>query len=338
MTIIGDLQMWRPRLRKSGIHRLLSVSCSARGPVFCLLCSWEGPSCVKSASFAHSRLVALLQDLNMSMEWGTLAERASWPASTATLLQMLWKSLASRSQLASAAEVRQLASLSDSITEQLAQSRTDVLSPSNRFREAQMASLSKTVTEQLEEASTDMLSPSNLSRERRRSSPKSLLIGIDAQSSVRDSLPQHLDSTASATADSVYYKKASPLAAESADAHDTAQEDSAAASLYMPQAELRAIQQANSPSSEASSGSSSREEASNGSNAHVERRGQRNTKQFAVRPSRSSRAGVILPEGNILEFDHGGGERRPGAMQVVTASSCVSEWLASGHEVISVRL
>ena len=274
----------------------------------------------------------------MSLEWGTLAERASWPASTATLLQMLWKSLASRSQPASAAEVRQLASLSDSITEQLVQSRTDVLSPGNGFREARMASLSNTVTEQLEHASTDVLSPSNLSRERQRSSPQPLLIGIDAQSSIRDSLPQRLESTASATADSVHYGKTSPLAAESAAAHDPAQKDSAAASLYLPQAELRAVQQADSCAPEASSSSSSREEASNGSKAHTERRGQRNTKHSAVRPSRSSRAGVILPEGNILEFDHGGIERRPGAMQVVTASSCVSEWLASGHEVISVRL
>ena len=73
----------------------------------------------------------------MSVEWGTLSERASWPASMASPLQTLWSSLGSRSQLESqsaaqsAAEVAQLAVLSNSAAEQMEPGSPALLVPSS---------------------------------------------------------------------------------------------------------------------------------------------------------------------------------------------------------------
>ena len=265
----------------------------------------------------------------MSVEWGTLSERASWPESERSLLQMVWSSLASRSQPASAAEVRQLVSLTDSITEQLQQTSSA----------RQLEQLEQTnMTEPLLQNSSGVLSPSGVSREQLDPSSKPLLIGMDAGSCITDSLPQRLDSSVSAAPGSVQQSSASILAAEDSLADNTG------FSLSAADVKAERLQMYNSAAADASwsSGSSPDQEGcSCGSSAAEELRGssgQQSYRRSGVRGSKGPKTGIILPEGNILEFDHGGSERRPGGMQIATASSCFSEWLASGHEVISVRL
>lgn len=251
----------------------------------------------------------------MSVEWGSLSERASWPASEPSLLQTLWQSLASQAQPASAAEVRQLASLSDSITEQLQQSSTAVLPPSA-----------------VSTGELDALSGP-------------LLLGIDAESyHAADIVPRRLKNCVSAVADGERHGPVSP-AGQGVVANGVASDGgSAAVSLSADDVKLERMHKKGEAANNASwsSGSAFDQEGDDcGSSALPEVtgcRGQQSNMQSEVRGSRGPKVGIILPEGNILEFDHGGSERRPGGMQIATTGSSVSEWLASGHEVISVRL
>ena len=262
----------------------------------------------------------------MSVEWGTLSERASWPASESSLLQMVWTSLASRPQPASAAEVRQLASLKDSITEQLQQSNST----------QQLAQTS--IAEQLLQNSSGVLSPSSVSRQQLDPSSEPLLVGMDEGSCVTDSLPQRLENSASAASGSVQQGSANLLAAEGILAEDANFSLSAAdgeaerLQIYRSAAADASWSSGNAPDQEGDSCGSSTVQELRGNS------GQQSYRRSGVRGSRGPKTGIILPEGNILEFDHQGSERRPGGMQIATASSSVSEWLASGHEVISVRL
>ena len=251
----------------------------------------------------------------MSVEWGSLSERASWPASEPSLLQTLWQSLASRAQPASAAEVRQLASLSDSITKQL------------------------------QRTSTGVLPPSVLPREELGPSPGPLLLGMDVESYVTDPVPQRLENSISAVADSVQYGPISNLTEQGAVANGVVSGAcSAAFSLSADDVKPERLHNEKGAAGDASWSSGrafGQEGGDSGSSANPEMtggRGPQSYKQSKVRGSKGPKTGIILPEGNILEFDHGGSERRPGSMQVATTGSSVSEWLASGHEVISVRL
>ena len=252
----------------------------------------------------------------MSVEWGSLSERASWPASEPSLLQTLWQSLASRAQPVSAAKVRQLASLSDSITEQLQQT------------------------------SAGVLPPSAVSRGEGGASPGSLLLSIGAESyRATDMVPQRLESSASAVADAAQHGPISHSAGQGVVANGVASDGCSAASIFSADdVKPERLHKKEGAANDASwnSGSAFDQEGDDcGSSAVPEvtgSRGRQSYKQSEVRGSRGPKVGIILPEGNILEFDHGGSERRPGGMQIATTGSSVSEWLASGHEVISVRL
>ena len=253
----------------------------------------------------------------MSVEWGSLSERASWPASEPSLLQTLWQSLATRAQPASAAEVRQLASLSDSITEQL----------------------------QLQQTSTGMLPPSGVSKKDLGALSGPLLLGIDAETYSTDIVPQRLENSTCAVADSVQYGPISNLTEQGVVANGIVSDGcSAAFSLSADDVKPERLRKDKGAASDASWSSGSafgQEGGDSGSSATLEvtgSRGPQSYQQSKVRGSKGPRTGIILPEGNILEFDHGGSERRPGSMQVAITGSSVSEWLASGHEVISVRL
>ena len=261
----------------------------------------------------------------MSVEWGTLSERASWPASERSMLQMLWSSLASRAQPASAAEVRQLVSLTGSITEQLQQT-----SSTQQLKQTSM-------TKQLLQSSRSVLSPSGVSREELDPSSEPLLIDMDAGSCVADSLPQRQDS-ASAASGSVQQGSANFSAAEDCLTDDPGFSLSAADAkaerlrMYKSAAADASWSSGNYPDLEGDGCGSSTVQGGRASS------GQQSYRRSGQRGNKGPKTGIILPEGNILEFDHGGSERRPGGMQIATASSSVSEWLASGHEVISVRL
>ena len=267
----------------------------------------------------------------MSVEWGTLSERASWPVSKSSLLQMLWRSLAERSQTASAAEVQQLVSLSDSITEQLGQTRIEQLEPVS-------------VSEQSRQTSTDVLMPSSLRIEEPHSLPEPLLIGMDAESYMTDSPRQGTGGRASAAADSPRNDSSSCLGDDSAAKHAEVGGSLAAGSVSSADAEPERLHDYNSTAAGMSWDSVSPSDQEGGScgsltfSGTAGSRAKQSHKQSALRSSTRPKSGIMLPEGNILEFDHGGSERRPGGLQIATASSSVSEWLASGHEVISVRL
>ena len=254
----------------------------------------------------------------MSVKWGTLSERASWPASETTLLQMLWRSLVSRPQPASPAELQQLASLSDSITEQLEQSSASVLTPAGVA--------------------------GRLSRQKAEVSSQSLLLGVNARGDFSDRLPQQLDGVVAASGESVQVGDICRLlGGESAETAQLAPSVIAAdVQLSSARPELQSVGGSSSADASSRNRSSSGEEAISRDASYMESAGgrgqQRFPKQSVTRSSKSTRPGMTFPEGNILEFDHGGCERRAGAVQVVTASSRISEWLASGHEVISVHL
>ena len=276
----------------------------------------------------------------MSMAWGMLSERASWPASDASLLQMLWKSLASRRQPDSAEELQQLATWQEGTLKQLEQTSPDILSPSgaaNGLQPAsteelyQLASLQEGALLQLEQTGPDILSPSNVAKELQPSAP--VLIGVDAESDRADRLPCQSSGMLAAADERAQDGDVSRFEARSAAAAVLVPESlETAASACSAAEELDRLQEcerryafsSRSSKSDGSSGSSSRDTSHMGAAAKAGQ--QRAPRQSRVRESKAPRPSAMLPEGNILEFDHGGCERRPGALQLVTASSCVSDW------------
>lgn len=278
----------------------------------------------------------------MSVAWGTLSERASWPASDASLLQTLWKSLASRRQPASAEELQQLATWQEAAIEQLEQTSPDILSSSgiaNGLQPAsteelhQLASLQDGAMEQPEQTGPDILSPSNVANGLQPSALQ-VLLGVDAESHSADRLPRHLSRLSAAADERAQSGDVSRLEARSAAAAVLVPESlEVAASACSAAEELDRLQECENHSalastrsckSDGSAGSSSRDTSHVGAAAKAGQ--QRAPRQSRVRGSKAPRPSVTLPEGNILEFDHGGCERRPGAVQLVTASSCVSDW------------
>ena len=259
----------------------------------------------------------------MSVEWGTLSERASWPASMESPLQTLWSSLGrpqqpgDQSAAQSAAETAQLAALSNSAAEQLEPSSPALLVPSS--------------------ALGDLITPGPAPLQAVLASP---------QRRHAKKLPEHRASYKAAAHESVRSSK-SAAAWESVAAADpdglaiigTSSADSEIARLQLNWSQAADAGSSSSSSSNDSAAEDilSRSDSATTEPAEAAEREQAG-QQSLLRVSKATRPGLTLPEGNILGFDHGACERRSGGLQSVTASARISEWLEKGHEVISVRL
>ena len=255
----------------------------------------------------------------MSVEWGTLSERASWPASMESPLQTLWSSLGrpqqpgDQSAAQSAAEIAQLAALSNSAAEQLEPSSPALLVPSS--------------------AVGDIVTPGPAPLQAVLASP---------QRRHTNKLPEDRASYKAASHESVHSSKSAAAweSVAAADPDGLAIIGTSSADSEIARLQLKWSQAADAGSSSSSSNDSaaegilSRSEPAATEAAEQEQAGQ----QSILRVSKATRPGLTLPEGNILGFDHGACERRPGGLQSLTASGRISQWLEKGHEVISVRL
>ena len=257
----------------------------------------------------------------MSVEWGTLSERASWPASRESPLQTLWRSLGRQSQPAveSAAKIAQLAALPESAAEQLEARSTALLVPSS--------------------AAGDLITPGPEPLQAVLASP---------QCRLTDELSKHQASYKAASYKSVCSSESTPAweCVAAADPDGLAIIGAPSAETEVERLRLNWSQAADAGSSGGSSstGSSSESILSRSEPAATdlaqaagwEQAGQ----QSALRVSKAARPGFTDSEGNILGFGHGGAgcERRPGGLQSFTASARISQWLEKGHEVSSVRL
>ena len=255
----------------------------------------------------------------MSVEWGTLSERASWPASMESPLQTLWSSLGRQSQpgdqseAQSAAEIAQLAALSNSAAEQLAPGSPALLVPGS--------AVGGLITPGPEPLQAILASP---------------------QSRHTNELSEHQASYKAAAHDSVCSSKSAPAweSVAAADPDGLAIIGTSSAEAEIERLQLNWSQAADAGSSSSSSNGSaaedilSRSEPATAEAAERKQAGQ----QSVLRVSKAARPGLTIPEGNILGFDHGACERRPGGLQSVTASARISQWLEKGHEVITVRL
>lgn len=323
-----------------------------------------------------------MQDLNDTVEWGTLSERASWPANETTLLQWLWQSMARRDQPASEAEVGRLAAMQSRVTEQLEQSSEGAalltLTAEEFLRRAPVPAAGtvqpilapSSITEELERCSrAEALQDGRAKQLNSGGKAEFLLIDTAGGRLTQGSQPAELVLPLSAAAAGVGDVQAALQSSQSPDTacsrelgqlaqQDPALAESSVSELSSASMPPKGVQRSSLLSSDSAISTSienhSRSSAtldggpcSGDGIAHrpldepcneaaAARRVPNHAKQAPTRGGRSPRHSALFSGGNILEFDHGGGERR--AMQGVTASSHVSEWVASSHEVGSRRL